>query len=68
MSIWKGQEWNDGLEGIVASVEGCGGSLTVEARRLIGAVKRGEVLLDESLELFVKYIHGEITEEQMYQG
>ena len=68
MSKWKGHEWNDGLEGVVASVEGCGGSLTIEARRLIGAIEREEISFDNAIELFVKFIQGEIDEEQMYQG
>ena len=66
MSSWKGNEWDDGLDGVVASVEGCGGSLIIEARRLLGAIEREEISFDDAIELFVKYIHGEITEDQMY--
>ena len=68
MSIWKGKEWNDGLDGIVSAVEGCGGSLTVEARRLIGAIEREEMLFDNAIELYARFIKGEITEQQIYQG
>ena len=68
MSIWKGKEWNDGLDGIVAAVEGCGGSLTVEARRLIDAVEREEMSFDKAIELYARFIKGEITELQIYQG
>lgn len=68
MSIWKGEQWNDGLEGIVSSIEGCGGSLTVEARRLLGALDREEISHQDSIEAYVRYVKGEIAEEQMYQG
>ena len=68
MSILKGKEWNDDLDGIVASVEGCGGSLTVEARRLIDAVEREEMSFDNAIELYARFIKGEISEQQIYQG
>ncbi len=67
MSFWKRQEWNDGLEGVISSVEGCGGRVTVEARRLLGAVDREEISFDDSIELFVKYVKGEISEQQIYK-
>ena len=66
MSFWKGNEWNDGLEGIVASVEGCGGSLRVEGRRLIGAINRKEISFDNAIELYIKFIQGKISEEWIY--
>ena len=67
MSKWKDLEWNDGLDGVVASIEGSGRSLMVEGRRLIGAINKGEISLDQSIDRYVRFLEGEITESEIYE-